>query len=515
MKTTRNAIGKVFNAIFNRMTLTILAFAVQIVYFLVIFARFTEQSIYIEIGMHLLAVALLVYIIWKEGNPEYKISWVLVVTVLPVLGAILYLLFGNKRPARLLRKKMEPVEQLHKADMQQERDPLESESSGRLGRTMRYVRDTGVFPAWENTSTEYYDLGEKMFDAIIEDIKNARKFIFMEYFIVSKGTLWEEIFEILKQKVKEGVEVRITYDDVGSMGSLPKHFVHSLRTAGIEVMPFNTMKPILLLVYNNRDHRKITVVDGNIGYTGGANLADEYANRIQRFGHWKDCGIRLEGPGVWNMTVMFLNMWNSFKPTDDSYDKFRPDAIPEGGTAGNGLVQPFSDTPLDDEALSENVYLDIINQAEDYVYIFTPYLIPSSEMETVLKLAAKRGVDVRLVTPGIPDKPLIFAITRSYYAPLMKAGVKIYEYTPGFIHAKNFVCDDLIAVIGTINVDYRSLFLHFECGTLLVNNSSIIDARNDALDTFEKCHLVTEEDMKQGLAKNVMAAVLRVFSPLL
>ena len=287
--------------------------------------------------------------------------------------------------------------------------------------------------------------------------------------------MWDGIFAILKEKAAAGVDVRITFDDVGSINKTPKRFISSLAQHGIKVLPFNPLTPIASLIYNNRDHRKILVIDGYIGYSGGFNIADEYINEVVRFGHWKDTGIRLEGHAVWNFTVMFLNMWNAFKKTEEDYETFRPHICHPEEFGSDGIIQPYSDSPLDDENMGENVYLEILSQAEDYVYIFTPYLIIDNEMQTALSLAAKRGVDVRIVTPAIPDKKMVFRLTRSYYRPLIKAGVRIYEYTPGFIHAKSYLSDDRIGVVGTINMDYRSLFLHFECGTLMIGCEALYD----------------------------------------
>ncbi len=311
------------------------------------------------------------------------------------------------------------------------------------------------------------------------------------------------------------MDVRITFDDVGSINKTPKRFISSLAQHGIKVLPFNPLTPIASLIYNNRDHRKILVIDGYIGYSGGFNIADEYINEVVRFGHWKDTGIRLEGHAVWNFTVMFLNMWNAFKKTEEDYETFRPHICHPEEFGSDGIIQPYSDSPLDDENMGENVYLEILSQAEDYVYIFTPYLIIDNEMQTALSLAAKRGVDVRIVTPAIPDKKMVFRLTRSYYRPLIKAGVRIYEYTPGFIHAKSYLSDDRIGVVGTINMDYRSLFLHFECGTLMIGCEALYDLKRDCVNTFSLSKEIHHEDCRRGFFGVLFDGVLRVLSPLL
>jgi len=512
----KTVLGRIFNKIFNRLTITLALIFVQLGYFIVLTYKLADYADWITIGFTVLAVIMALYIIWRDYNPAYKIGWILLICLFPILGVALYAVFGNKRPAKSLKRRLDPQETLHREDLKQVED-LRALESGykRLYNTVSYVADKGPYPAWKHTTTRYYDVADEMFENIIEDLESAEHFIFMEYFIISKGWLWDRIFEVLKQKAAEGVDVRVLYDDIGSMNKMPRRFAATLKEAGIHVMSFNTMKPFLSLVYNNRDHRKILVVDGYIGYTGGANIGDEYVNHIVRFGHWKDCGIRMYGEAVWNCTVMFLNMWNAFKKTDVEYDIFKPHVWHPDSFPNDGIVQPYSDTPLDDENLGENIYLEIINQSEDYLFIYTPYLIIDNEMETALTLAAKRGVDVRIVTPGIPDKHIVYSISRSYYNNLLKAGVRIYEYSPGFIHAKNFVSDDRIGVVGTINVDYRSLFLHFECATLLIENSAIQDIRNDCIQTISRSREITEQLYKKHFIYSLFGAILRVLSPLL
>ena len=490
----------------------------QTAYLFVLFFRLYENVHWVSYVMNTLALVMSLYVIWRDRDPAYKIGWILLICLFTVVGVPLYALYGDKKPSRHLRRRIDSVEKQHRLDLTQTEDLRTVGGTTRMKRTVEYVAKSGPYPAWAHTGTRYYEVGERFFEDFLEDLAMAEHFIFLEYFIISRGSLWDEIAKLLKQKAAEGVDIRIIYDDVGSINCLPRRFVKEMTDAGIRVLAFNTVKPLLSLVYNNRDHRKIAVIDGYIGYTGGLNIGDEYANRRVRFGHWKDTGIRLYGNAVWNFTVMFLNMWNAFcKPADrvEGYHRYGPHVYHPGEFGTDGIVQPFSDTPLDEENLGQNLYMEILSQAEDYVFIYTPYLIPSSEMMTALTLAAKRGVDVRLVTPGIPDKPLIFAMTRSYYAPLMAAGVKIYEYTPGFIHAKSFVSDDRIAVVGSLNVDFRSLFLHFECGTLLVDSSCIADLRSDCITTFHRCHQVNEIDLKNNLAATLLAAVLRVFSPII
>ncbi len=511
MKTTA---GKIFGKIVNRMTITGFLILIQLVWFGIALMALTEYSTWVSLGFSVASILMALFITWRDDNPAYKTAWILLICLLPVLGAAMYAFFGNKRPARWLKWRINPQEELHRKDLQPE-DDLTDLAPGRLLDTVDYIAAKGGFPAWKGTQSKYYALGDDVYEDMLSDLHSAQRFIFMEYFIISRGEMWDGIFEILKEKAAAGIDVRLIYDDVGSMNLLPKGFEKKLRLAGIKVLSFNTMRPFLSLVYNNRDHRKITVIDGQVAYSGGYNIADEYINKIERFGHWKDSGIRLAGHAVWNFTVMFLNMWNAFLPTEEDYSRFRPHAGHPAPFGGEGIVQPYGDSPLDDEPVGENVYLEILNQAEDYVYIFTPYLIIDNEMKTALVLAAKRGVDVRIVTPAIPDKKIVFRLTRSYYEPLIKAGVKIYQYTPGFIHAKSFVSDDKVAVVGTINMDYRSLFLHFECGILMSGCQAVLDVKKDCLGTFRVSREIHHEDCKRSFWGLLYDAVLRMLSPLM
>ena len=501
--------------IVNRMTIAALLIFIQVGWFAVLLLRLTEHATWITLLMTILSAIVALYVVYKDDNPAYKIGWIVFICLAPILGAPLYLLFGNKRTSKKLKKRIEGQEEEHRADFEQTID-LEERVTPRIKGTMTYISEHGPYPAWDGTKTKYYSLGDYAFTDMIDDIKKAEKFIFLEYFIVEEGKMWGDVFQILQEKVEQGVDVRMMYDDVGSIGKIPMNFYNKVRQSGIKIMAFNPVTPIVSLIYNNRDHRKMLVIDGNVAYSGGYNLADEYINEVERFGHWKDSGIRIEGKAVWNYTLMFLNMWNAFRKTDDIYDGFRPDEkYYREDCENDGIVQPYSDSPLDEENIGENVYLEIINQAEKYVYIFTPYLVIDNEMKTALCLAAKRGVDVKIVTPGIPDKKMVFRLTRSYYRPLVKAGVEVYEYTPGFIHAKSFLADDEIGVVGTINMDYRSLYLHFECGTLMTGSKALKSLKKDCLDTFSVSRKITDDDVKRTITGMLFDAVLKIAAPLL
>ena len=377
---------------------------------------------------------------------------------------------------------------------------------------VQYISNYVGYPIYDNTEIKYFPLGEDVYPVMIEELKKAKKFIFLEYFIIGKGKMWQGILDILEQKVKEGVDVRVIYDDVGSISSLPNKYDRFLESKGIKCVVFNKLKPIIAVIMNNRDHRKIMVIDGNVSFSGGINIADEYINKKEKYGHWKDNGIMIKGEATWNFTVMFLKIWNAYREDDDTFEKFRP-TIKD--VKADGYILPYGENPLDDEIVGENIYLNIINQAKKYVYIFTPYLIIDSEMLSAITLASKRGVDVRIVTPGIPDKKIVFTLTRSYYKMLKKDGVKIYEYTPGFLHSKVFVCDDDIATVGTLNLDYRSLYLHFECGIYIYESKVIEEIKRDALDTMEKSHLVSDKESNAGFIKSIFQAVLKLAAPLM
>lgn len=501
-------------SLINRAAITVFAVFFQIAWILVFILKLSEYYLAASIVLRFLSICVLIHIINSRSNPAVKLAWIVPILTFPIFGGVVYILFGTKWPIRRIKNAIEREEEknrefIPRCDMLL--DEIKNEDKSVSGQ-LKYIDKMG-FPVYKDTKTKYYPLGEDYFKDLLEDLKGAKKFIFMEYFIIKDGYMWESILDILKQKAAEGVDVRVIYDDVGCLGALPKNYASKLGELGIKAFAFNPFVPVVSVAANNRDHRKITVIDGNVGYTGGINLADEYINKIVRFGHWKDTGVRLSGRGVYGLTLMFLNIWNSFYENNDDVMSFYPTKTEES----DGFVAPFSDSPLDYEIFSENVYINIINSATDYVYIFTPYLIVDSQTMTALCLAAKRGVDVRIITPGIPDKKTIFVMTRGHYPELIENGVKIYEYSPGFLHAKSFVCDDKTAVVGTINMDYRSLYHHFECGCFFYKSSIIKEVKADFLKTAEESELVEDPKTKYkitGLIKGFWYALLRLFAPL-
>ena len=509
----RLPVVRFFNRVINRATVTVALVLLQIGWLLWAFFSLTAGKVWVNAGLNVLSLFITLYLVRKDENSDYKIIWLVLIGMMPLLGGALYLAFGNKAPAKRMRQRMQAVERQHTADLAQQpgqTDALDPASRG----LSRYISEYGPYPAWKNSTAKYYPCGEAMYPDLLADLEKAERFIFLEFFIVRTGKMWKGVEDILVRKAAQGVDVRLIYDDFGSLLGLPSDFVVKMERAHIRCIPFNPVVPLVSLVMNHRDHRKIVVVDGNTAYTGGINLADEYINEEERFGYWKDAALRTEGAAVWNFTVMFLDHWNAFRPSEEDYAPFMPQAESLSAQS-DGVIQPYGDSPLDEEPVAETVYLNLLARAEQYVYIYTPYLAVGEEMLDALKTAAKRGVDVRLVLPGIPDKKLVFRLTRSYYVPLLRAGVRIYEFTPGFLHAKCYVSDDRAAVVGSINMDYRSLFLHFECGALLLYNSQVIALRDDVLRTLPECREVQLADCRTSLAGTLLGSVLRLLSPLM
>ncbi len=482
----------------------------QISITLLIYIFLIEKIWIIGILYVIIQILLLLGLIRNSKNYSYTLPWIIILLLFPLLGTLLYLIIGqNKYSSKTLRAIISSEKNNKKYLVQDEKISSEFKSNSRL----RYISDYSGFPITKNNDVKYYSIGEDAFKAMLEELKKAEKFIFFEYFIVAHGTMWNSILEILKEKAASGIDVRVMYDDAGCIATLDNKYPEYLKKYGIKCVAFNRLNPVSGVIMNNRDHRKILVIDGKVAFSGGINIADEYININSPYGHWKDNGIKVEGEAVWTYTVMFLTMWNAFKKEDKDFTKFKYEF--KNPKKSNGYVAPYAENPLDEEITGENVYLNIINQANDYVYIFTPYLIIDTDMINALTLAAKRGVDVRVVIPGIPDKRLVYTLSESYVEPLVKGGVKVYKYTPGFVHAKVFVADDHIATVGTLNLDYRSLYLHFECGLYLEDVSCISDIKKDLEDSIKKSHKVTKKEASPKLIKGIWQAILRLFAPLM
>lgn len=471
---------------------------------------------YIWTGLQVLSLIIVIYIISKRDNPMYKIVWIIPILLVPVFGGAFYLLFGQRYIPKKMRLFLEKSNRKAQEILKEYPEHIMEEVKQTdlvAYKQFSYLMSKAAAPVFKNTYTQLLTPGEEKWKSMLIELRKAKKYIFMEYFIIGDGIMWQSILELLQQKVAEGVLVRIMYDDLGSINTLDSSFPKELERMGIECHAFNPFKPSPDAFMNYRDHRKFCIIDGNVGFTGGINLADEYINAYAKHGHWKDTSIILKGDAVWKLTMLFLELWNTTTPEQEfDYKKFKPTKpFPT-----DGFVQPFGDSPIDDDRVGELMYMSIINNAQKYVYIQTPYLILDNEMITALELAAQSGIDVRIITPHIADKWFVHAVTRANYEQLVTAGVKIYEYTPGFIHSKTIVSDDTYAIVGTTNFDFRSFYLHFECGVFLYQTSSVIDVRKDFLETQEVSQLVTKEACRKvGWPTRVLRATLRVFSPLM
>ncbi|MDY5482865.1 MAG: cardiolipin synthase [Clostridium sp.] len=469
-----------------------------------------------------LSATVLIYIISGEDNSSIKLSWVVPILVIPVFGTLFYLFIRLQPGTFLINRRIQELGERVEPYLEQDPKVLEdyNNSSKSGGNLVRYMNRFGKYPVYENTAVSYFPLGDDYYPELLRQLRQAKRFIFMEYFIVERGHMWNSILEVLEEKAEEGVDVRFMYDGMCSLTLLPHDYPKELQKKGIRCKMFSPVKPALSSYQNNRDHRKICVIDGHTAFTGGVNLADEYINEKVRFGHWKDTGVMLKGEAVTSFTMMFLQMWGitEHEPEDYSPYIYRAgnDLTLSDGMKESGFVMPYADSPMDGENVGEQVYLDILGNARQYVHIMTPYLILDDITLAALKYAAKRGVETIIIMPHIPDKIYAYLLARSYYEELLKAGVRIYEYTPGFCHAKSFVSDDEEAVVGTINLDYRSLYLHFECAAYFYRNPVVQDVEQDFQATLTKCQEITLENCrKYPFIKRFAGRALRLFAPMM
>lgn len=505
------------SVVFSRAAVVISLFIIQIAV-LVISVSYLAQYEWIINGMFIVMSAIVVIKINNaKGNPAFKMAWILPILVFPVMGTALYIYMHLEIGTRYISRRLAILELDTKEYMVQDETLVEELRIDKPANVnlVRFLSNQVSFPVYGDTKTKYFPLGEDKFEELLIQLKRAEKFIFLEYFIVEEGIMWNAVLNILRQKVEEGVEVRFMYDGMCSMDQLPYNYPKRMHAVGIQCKMFSPIRPILSTHQNNRDHRKILVIDGRVGFTGGVNLADEYINRKERFGHWKDTAIMIEGDAVQSMTIMFLQMWNVNVKQKERFDQYLT-VKSDTRKRELGYVIPYGDSPFDNENVGEEVYFHIINHAKKYVHIMSPYLIVDNEMLTTLTYTAKCGVEVIIIVPNIPDKRYVLDVGKTYYTELIEAGVHIYEYTPGFVHAKVFVSDDDTATVGTINLDYRSFYLHFECGVFIYKNPTVQDIEQDFQNTLKKCKKVTIKDVRNRSRRSkIVGNLMRLFAPLL
>lgn len=530
---------------FSRTAIIVVALLLQLFVFFASFYWLKDYSTAVYAAFVLLGAVTVVHILNEENNASFKIAWIIPVLVIPVFGTVLYIYINLQPGTKRIHKKLTKIEDEIRPYLAQNEETvqeLQEQSAGEKG-IADYLYHADNYPVYAGCKMKYYPIGEAKFADMIEQLKHAEHFIFMEYFIVAKSYMWNTILEILKEKAAQGVEVRMMYDGMCSLALLPYGYYKDLEKMGIQSIPFSQIRPVLSTYQNNRDHRKILIIDGKTVFTGGINLADEYINRIDRFGHWKDTAVMIQGEAVKSFTLLFLKMWHVAKGKDsipeEEIQKYTV-SVWENEQTGDmctdmesmrntdmqntqdkklhagGYVIPYGDDPYGDERIGKQVYIDILNRARKYVHIMTPYLILDDEMITALRYCAKRGVETVIIMPHIPDKIYAYLLARTYYKQLLKYGVKIYEYTPGFVHAKVFVSDNIRGCVGTINLDFRSLYLHFECGAYMYSNDVLHDVEQDFKETLKQCQEITKESCdKYPKGKMLVGKMLRLIAPLM
>lgn len=473
---------------------------------------FAGKTIWIYAFLELISIIIVIYILNKKSNPSYKITWIIYILLFPLVGGLVYLFWGGGRVFPHVRKKMRRFSEGSGAFLRQD-----TTVKNRLvyddivhARQSAYLAKASGFPVYDNTECAYLSPGEAAFPVILEELRKAEKYIFLEFFILAEDSMWEEIFSVLREKRKAGVEIRVMFDDFGSFSRQYRGFARRLIQAGFQVTVFNKIRPSVDIFMNNRNHRKIIVIDGKVAFTGGMNIADEYINRLERFGYWMDSAVMLKGRAVTSFVVMFLSMWGFCTNKKQRYAKYITDYI----RPSSGFVQPYCDGPINDKNPAEGIYLQLLNTAQKYVYIVTPYLIVDNTMIRGLTLAASSGIDVRIITPHVPDKWYVHPVTQHSYDELLAAGVRIFEYTPGFIHSKLFISDDRVATVGTVNMDYRSFFFHFECGVWMSGTDAVGDMKQHFLELQEQSEeIVLGVWRRRPWTQKLKQTVLNLFAP--
>ena len=504
------------HALFSRLGLFVLMLLLEVALLVTMFQALGRFLPLFYGGTTIFVVIMVVYLLNTEIDPTAKITWLVFIMLFHVFGAMLFWFTQSEVGHRALKFRIEELIRMSKDTLGQEPsafDSLHKENPGAAS-LINYINRNGCHPVYDDTQVTYFPNGQAKWEELLRQLEKAEKYVFLEYFIIDEGLMWGKVLELLARKAKEGVDVRVLYDGTNEFTTLPHSYQKQLRDLGIQCKVFSPLAPIVSTHYNYRDHRKIFVIDGKVAFNGGINLADEYIGRVKRFGEWKDTAVMLTGNAVRSFTLMFLQMWCF----DDKHADFQSflEPVRPWTDAVEGFVAPFGDCPLDADKVGERVYMDILNRAQKYVHIMTPYLILDSETETALKFAAERGVEVSLILPGIPDKKIPYALAKTHYASLLASGVKIYEYEPGFVHAKVFVSDDREAVVGTINLDYRSLYHHFECATWMYGVPCVAQIEQDFQDTCKDCRQVTAKTIWKGYRRwKLIGNMMKVLAPLL
>ena len=505
-----------FRLLFSRFFIVALLLVIQVAVVIGASLYFRDKVSIVLVLQEVFAICMIIYLFNCKMDSTSRLSWMLIIAVVPLAGAAFFFFTQSNLGYRTGQKLVD--QQIQKSRIYSEQpegvlEELENDGSG-TDDLCRYLNRSGAFPLYDHTAVTFFPLGENMFDAMLEELEKAEKFIFLEYYIIEEGYMWGRILDVLIRKANEGVDVRVMYDGMCELSKLPTNYFELLKHEGIKATHFAAIMPFVSSHYNNRDHRKILVIDNKIAFNGGINLADEYINRVHPYGHWKDTAVMIKGPAVRTFTLLFLQMWNVGAKKQD-YESFIKDGA-ESVSDAKGYVMPFGDSPLDADKVGKSVYIDMLYRANKYVHIMTPYFIPDGELETAIHFAAERGVDVKMIVPGTSDGIMSEALAKTYYKSLLEAGVKIYEYTPGFVHAKLCVCDDIKAVVGTINYDYRSLYHNFECATYMYKTDCIADIEANFQETLTKCELVTEKTIKnQRLSIKLLGALTKFIAPLM
>ena len=514
MKDKRKNDKKWLIELLNRRVIIALLIIAQFSFLTYIILNSSRLSQYLSVFFSALSVLVALHIISQRGRSAYKLSWMFLVLAFPLLGGFLYLFFNLQASRRIASKRSQRADRKTAEFFSLPNTALDeaTEQFSNHSKQIKYLQNNAGFPVYDATKSRYLSPGEEFLPVLLEELEKAKEYIFLEFFIVQEGVMFDSILEVLKRKAKEGVKVRILYDDIGCFFLLPKDYVKTLEEFGIEAAVFNPFIPVLSATQNNRDHRKIVSIDGKVAFTGGINLADEYINAFEKHGYWKDSAIMLSGKAAWSLTLIFLQNWELATGRDEDIKALYPQTL---GEESDGFVQPYADSPLDSEPVSQEVYMQMIHDARHTLYIMTPYLIIDDNMISALILSAKSGVDVRIITPKVWDKKAVHMTTRSYYPELIRGGVKIYEFTPGFVHSKIMIADDTVASIGTVNLDFRSLYLHFECGVKLYGASAVTAMKEDFLATLEKSEEISAKDIKGGFFRRLGRDILRLFAPLM